>query len=131
MQPIFDNLEYILSVHKYSGIKDKTALLATDKIEIEALTYMRGRSLPHQYIIIDEVQNLSPNEIKTVVSRVGKGTKIILTGDPYQIDSPYLDSNSNGLTYLVDAFKGQKMYGHVLLDRSERSELSELAAELL
>ncbi len=131
MQPIFDNLEYILSVHKYPGMRDKTVLLESDKIEIEALTYMRGRSLPREYIIIDEVQNLSPNEIKTVVSRAGKGTKIILTGDPYQIDSPYLDSNSNGLTYLVEAFKGQKIYGHVLLDKSERSRLSELAAELL
>ena len=131
MQPIFDNLEYILSVHKYPGMKDKTVLLESDKIEIEALTYMRGRSLPHEYIIIDEVQNLTPQEIKTVVSRAGKGSKIVLTGDPYQIDSPYLDSNSNGLTYLVEAFKGQDLYGHVLLDKSERSRLSELAAELL
>ncbi len=131
MQPIFDNLEYILSVHKFPGVKDKGAMIQTDKIYIEALTYMRGRSLPGQYIIIDEVQNLSPNEIKTVVSRAGKGTKIVLTGDPYQIDSPYLDSNSNGLTYLVEAFKGQRVFGHVLLEKSERSELSELAAELL
>ncbi len=131
MQPIFDNLEYILSVHKYPGMKDKTVLLESEKLEIEALTYMRGRSLPGEYIIIDEVQNLSPHEIKTVVSRAGKGTKIVLTGDPYQIDSPYLDSNSNGLTYLVEAFKGQDVYGHVLLDKSERSRLSELAAELL
>ncbi len=131
MQPIFDNLEYILSVHKYPGMRDKAALLDSEKIEIEALTYIRGRSLPKEYIIIDEVQNLSPNEIKTVVSRAGKGTKIILTGDPYQIDSPYLDSNSNGLTYLVEAFKGQDLYGHVLLDKSERSRLAELAAELL
>lgn len=131
MQPIFDNLEYILSVHKYPGMKDKTALIESEKIEIEGLTYMRGRSLPHQYMIIDEVQNLSPNEIKTVVSRAGKGTKIVLTGDPYQIDSPYLDSNSNGLTYLVEAFKGQEIFGHILLEKTERSELAELAAELL
>ncbi len=131
MQPIFDNLEYILSVHKFPGIRDKAAMVQSEKIYIEALTYMRGRSLPGQYIIIDEVQNLSPHEIKTVVSRAGKGTKLVLTGDPYQIDSPYLDSNSNGLTYLVESFKGQKVFGHVLFEKSERSELSELAAELL
>ncbi|MCK5197780.1 MAG: PhoH family protein, partial [Spirochaetales bacterium] len=107
------------------------SLLQSSKIEIEALTYIRGRSLPNQYIIIDEAQNLSPHEIKTVVSRAGEGTKVILTGDPHQIDSPYLDSNSNGLTYLVEAFKGQEVYGHVLLEKSERSRLAELAAELL
>lgn len=131
MQPLFDNLDYILSVYKRSNIKNPESLLANKLIEIEALTYIRGRSLPNQYIIIDEAQNLSPHEIKTIVSRAGEGSKVVLTGDPYQIDSPYLDSNSNGLTYLVDAFKGQKIFGHVTLHRSERSELAELAAELL
>ncbi len=131
MQPLHDNMDFILRAHKFTNYKTTDSLLQSSKIEIEALTYIRGRSLPNQYIIIDEAQNLSPHEIKTVVSRAGEGTKVILTGDPYQIDSPYLDSNSNGLTYLVEAFKGQEVFGHVLLDKSERSRLAELAAELL
>lgn len=131
MQPLFDNLEYILSVYKKSNFKNMDMLFQNNLIELEALSHIRGRSLPAQFIIIDEAQNLSPHEIKTIVSRAGKGTKVILTGDPYQIDSPYLDSNSNGLTYLVEAFKGQKIYGHVTLQKSERSELAELAATLL
>ena len=131
MQPLFDNLEYIMSVYKKQNIKSVESLLNNNLIEIEALTYIRGRSLPNQYIIIDEAQNLSPHAIKTIVSRAGTGTKIVLTGDPYQIDSPYLDSNSNGLTYLVEAFKGQSLFGHVFLEKSERSSLAELATELL
>ena len=131
MQPLHDNLDFIMRSHKFTNFKTTESLLQSTKIEVEALTYIRGRSLPNQYIIIDEAQNLSPQEIKTVVSRAGKGTKVVLTGDPYQIDSPYLDSNSNGLTYLVEAFKGQNIYGHVLLEKSERSRLAELAAELL
>jgi PhoH-like ATPase len=131
MQPVFDNLEYILSADR--KLRDLTIdqLISRRLIEIEALTYIRGRSLPNQFIIIDEAQNLSPHEVKTIVSRAGTGTKVVLTGDPYQIDSPYLDSNSNGLNYLVEAFKGQEMFGHVTLERSERSPLAELAAELL
>ncbi|WP_319562448.1 PhoH family protein [Marispirochaeta sp.] len=131
MQPLFDNLEFILSVYKKQNIKSLDSLLNNNLLELEALTYIRGRSLPDQYIIIDEAQNLSPHEIKTIVSRAGEGTKVVLTGDPYQIDSPYLDSSSNGLTYLVEAMKGQPIFGHVTLDKSERSELAELAAELL
>jgi len=131
MQPLFDNLEYILSVYKKQNIKSVDSLLNNNLLELEALTYIRGRSLPDQYIIIDEAQNLSPHEIKTIVSRAGEGTKVVLTGDPYQIDSPYLDSSSNGLTYLVEAMKGQVLFGHVTLDKSERSALAELAAELL
>jgi PhoH-like ATPase len=131
MQPVFDNLEYILSADKKLREVTIDQLISRRLIEIEALTYIRGRSLPNQFIIIDEAQNLSPHEVKTIVSRAGTGTKVVLTGDPYQIDSPYLDSNSNGLTYLVEAFKGQEMFGHVLLERSERSPLAELAAELL
>jgi PhoH-like ATPase len=131
MQPLHDNMEFIMRSHKFSNYKTSESLLQSEKIEVEALTYIRGRSLPHQYIIIDEAQNLSPQEIKTVVSRAGEGTKVILTGDPYQIVRPYLDSNSNGLTFLVEAFKGQGIYGHVLLEKSERSQLAELAAELL
>jgi len=131
MQPLFDNLDYILSVYKRQNIKSTENLIANNMIEIEALTYIRGRSLPNQFIIIDEAQNLSPHEVKTIVSRAGMGSKVVLTGDPYQIDSPYLDSNSNGLTYLVEAFKGQDIFGHVTLSKSERSPLAELAAELL
>ncbi|MBN1687366.1 MAG: PhoH family protein [Spirochaetales bacterium] len=131
MQPLFDNLELILSVYKKEKLKTVDALLSNNLIEIEALTYIRGRSLPNQYIIIDEAQNLSPHEIKTIVSRAGEDTKVVLTGDPYQIDSPYLDSNSNGLTYLVETFKNIDVFGHVTLEKSERSRLAELAAELL
>ena len=131
MQPLFDNLEYILSVYSKEKFKAVDSLLANNLIEIEALTYIRGRSLPNQYIIIDEAQNLSPHEIKTIVSRAGENTKVVLTGDPHQIDSPYLDSNSNGLTYLVEIFKPYSIYGHITLAKSERSRLAELAAELM
>jgi len=131
MQPLFDNLELILSEYKPEKIKTVDGLLSNNLIEIEALTYIRGRSLPNQYIIIDEAQNLSPHEVKTIVSRAGERTKMVLTGDPYQIDSPYLDSNSNGLTYLVDIFKSYDIYGHITLEKSERSRLAELAAELM
>jgi PhoH-like ATPase len=131
MKPIYDNLELITSQNTKTEFKSVDSLMKSRKIEIEAITYIRGRSLPKQYIIVDEAQNLSPHEIKTIVSRAGKGTKVVLTGDPYQIDTPYLDSDSNGLTYLVEAFKGQQVYGHITLEKSERSELAELAAELL
>jgi PhoH-like ATPase len=131
MQPLFDNLEYILNVYKSQSIKSMDQLLNNNLIELEALSHIRGRSLPSQFIIIDEAQNLSPHEIKTIVSRAGENSKMVLTGDPYQIDSPYLDTNSNGLTYLVDAFKGNELFGHITLLRSERSDLAELAAELL
>ncbi|MFW6292680.1 MAG: PhoH family protein [Spirochaetota bacterium] len=131
MQPLFDNLEYILSVYKRQNIKSAEQLINNKVIELEALSYIRGRSLPGQFIIIDEAQNLSPHEVKTIVSRAGEASKVVLTGDPYQIDSPYLDASSNGLSFLVEAFKGQKVFGHVILDKSERSELAELAAELL
>ncbi|MGM0674692.1 MAG: PhoH family protein [Spirochaetota bacterium] len=131
MEPLFDNLEYLLSVYRTQNIKNAEQLLNSKTIELEALSYIRGRSLPGQFIIIDEAQNLSPHEIKTIVSRAGEGSKLVLTGDPYQIDSPYLDANSNGLSYLVETFKGQDIFGHVTLTRSERSRLAELAAELL
>jgi PhoH-like ATPase len=131
MQPLFDNLEYIMSVYKRPNLKSAEQLMNNKVIELEALSYIRGRSLPGQFIIIDEAQNLSPHEVKTIVSRAGEGSKVVLTGDPYQIDSPYLDANSNGLTYLVEAFKGQELFGHVTLHKSERSQLAELAAELL
>lgn len=131
MQPLFDNLDFLIGLWHSQTYKTADQLIKTKVIEIEALTFIRGRSLPKQFIIIDEAQNLSPHEVKTIVSRAGKDSKVVLTGDPYQIDSPYLDASSNGLSYLVEAFKGQALFGHVILDKSERSELAELAAELL
>jgi len=131
MQPLFDNLEQILGEYKRPNVKSVDQLVKDKLLEIEALSFIRGRSLPNQFMIVDEAQNLTPHEIKTLVSRAGEGTKVVLTGDPYQIDNMYLDANSNGLSYLVDAFKGQRLYGHVTLLRSERSELAELAASLL
>jgi PhoH-like ATPase len=131
MQPLFDNLDFLIAQAHSQSIKSSDQLVKSKIIEIEALSFIRGRSLPNQFIIVDEAQNLSPHEIKTIVSRAGKDTKVVLTGDPYQIDNPYLDSGSNGLTYLVEAFKGQKLFGHIFLDKSERSDLAELAAELL
>ncbi len=131
MQPLFDNLEQILGVYKRPNLRNVDQLVKDRIIEIEALSFIRGRSLPNQFMIIDEAQNLTPHEIKTLVSRAGEGTKVVLTGDPYQIDNMYLDANSNGLSFLVEAFKGQPIYGHVTLQKSERSELAELAASLL
>lgn len=136
MEPIFDNLAYIMSQSKEAD-KKRTVLDRVDKlikdriIELEALTYIRGRSIPEQYIIVDEAQNLTPHEVKTIVSRAGEGSKMILTGDPYQIDNPYLDSSSNGLTYAVERLKEQPIHGHVSLRKSERSKLAGIAAELL
>jgi len=98
---------------------------------LEPLTYIRGRSIPHQFMIVDESQNLSPHEVKTIASRVGEGTKLILTGDPSQIDNPYLYASSNGLSYLVERLKGRPIVGHVTLAKSERSELASLVAETL
>ena len=106
-------------------------LIHRGKISLEAITYMRGRSIPYQFIIIDEVQNLTPHEVKTLVSRVGEGSKIILAGDPYQIDSTYLDFSSNGLVSATEKLKGQSIFGSVYLATSERSVLSQLAADLL
>jgi PhoH-like ATPase len=131
MQPLFDNLEQILGVYKRPNVKGVDQLVKDRLLEIEALSFIRGRSLPNQFMIVDEAQNLTPHEIKTLVSRAGEGTKVVLTGDPYQIDNMYLDANSNGLSYLVEAFKGQPIFGHVTLQKSERSELAELAASLL
>ncbi|MCK4507793.1 MAG: PhoH family protein, partial [Desulfuromonadales bacterium] len=133
MQPIFDNVELLLgSVEEGSkrkrGYKE---LVDLGLLEIEPLTYIRGRSIPKQYMIVDEAQNLTPHEIKTIITRAGEGTKIVLTGDPYQIDNPYIDSSSNGLIYVVDKFKGEDIACHVTLDKGERSPLAELAANLL
>lgn len=131
MEPIFDNLELILDSSKLDDQKGAQYFTDSGIIELEALTYIRGRSISSEFIIIDEAQNLTPQEVKTIVSRVGEGSKIVLTGDPYQIDKPYLDASSNGLTYLVDRFKGQSIYAHITLTKSERSNLASLAAELL
>lgn len=141
MQPIFDNLDFILKNSNFAiakqnesqnTIQDTTDyLIKSNIIEIEALTYIRGRSIPHQFLIVDEAQNLTPHEIKTIISRVGNGTKIVLTGDPEQIDNPYLDANSNGLSYIVERFKDKKIVGHMFLSKSERSELAALAVEYL
>jgi len=133
MEPIFDNLEFIFSGQKAKGkAKEKIdRLIAQDLLEIEALTYIRGRSLPDQLIIIDEAQNLTPLEVKTIISRAGQDTKIILTGDAEQIDNPYLDEDSNGLSYVVDRLKESDLTGSVLLEKSERSPLASLAAEQL
>lgn len=133
MQPIFDNVELLLSGHEAEKRHSKgyKELMAMGIMDIEALTYIRGRSIPNQYMIVDEAQNLTPHEIKTIVTRAGEGTKIVLTGDPYQIDNPYVDSSSNGLTYVVERFKEQAISGHVTMMKGERSDLAELAANLL
>jgi PhoH-like ATPase len=133
MQPIYDNLEFLCSTTsgQGNGAAALEFIMQSKKIEMEAVTYIRGRSLPKMYMIIDEAQNLTPHEIKTVISRAGKGTKVILTGDPTQIDNPYLDSDSNGLSYTVGKFKNYGIYGHMFLERTERSELASIAAEIL
>jgi len=105
--------------------------MADGKLVLEPLTYIRGRSIPHQFMIVDEAQNLTPHEVKTIASRVGEGTKLILTGDIGQIDNPYLDSSSNGLAYAVEKMKGVRLFAHVTLAKSERSELASLAASRL
>ncbi|MEJ9208911.1 PhoH family protein, partial [Paenibacillus larvae] len=129
MQPIYDNLEYLFDTKKPGDIEKVLAGLGS--IQVEALTYIRGRSIPGQFIIIDEAQNLSKHEVKTIVSRAGEGSKIVLLGDPNQIDHPYLDAFSNGLTYVIEKFKGQPLGGHVTLEKGERSRLAQLAADLL
>lgn len=135
MQPIFDNLIYLMRLRH--RIEEGTVqakvdqLLKEQHVELEALTYIRGRSIPDQFVIIDEAQNLTPHEVKTIISRAGENTKMVLTGDPHQIDNPYLDSSSNGLSYAVEKLKGQHLYGHVTLSKSERSPLSAIAADYL
>lgn len=156
MLPVYDNMEFIAhasragrhleSVEKEYQSKGKKGyqkhehrgaplslddLIRSGKLSLEAITYMRGRSIPYQFILIDEVQNLTPHEVKTLVSRVGDGSKMVLTGDPYQIDSPYLDFVSNGLVVTSERFKGQQLFGTVYLEKSERSQLSQLANDLL
>lgn len=130
MQPLYDNLSVISHEHSGSGEIIKS-MLESRALEISPLAYIRGRSLQRTFFIIDEAQNLTPHEVKTVITRAGEGTKIVLTGDFQQIDHPYLDSLSNGLTYVINRMRGQPLYAHVTLERGVRSELSELASSLL
>lgn len=137
MKPIFDNIEYLMDLRREGipsrkgGTRGYQELMDQGLLEIEPLTYIRGRSIPNQYLVIDEAQNLTPHEIKTIITRAGEGTKVVLTGDPYQIDNPYIDSTNNGLTYVVERFKLQSIAGHMTLAKGERSALAELAANLL
>lgn len=131
MQPIYDNLEFLCDSSGHEANETLRWVMESKKIEMEAVTYIRGRSLPKMFIIVDEAQNLTPHEVKTIVSRAGEGTKVILTGDATQIDNPYLDKDSNGLTYTIGRFSDNKIFGHIFLEKTERSELAALAAEIL
>ena len=133
MEPLWDNLKFIQNQYhesdkEYSKI---TEMLNQEKLVITPLAYIRGRSLSNICFIVDEAQNLTPHEVKTIITRAGENTKIIFTGDIYQIDTPYLDSQSNGLSYLIDRVKDHDLYAHVTLEKGERSELANLANELL
>jgi PhoH-like ATPase len=147
MQPIFDNMSYLLS-NRLGGSGNSESggashaslstveqrikqLMESGQVVLEPLTYIRGRSIPHQFMIVDEAQNLTPHEVKTIASRVGEGTKLVLTGDASQIDNPYLDASSNGLSYLVERLKGKPLVGHITLAKSERSELASLVTDAL
>jgi len=133
MQPIFDNIEMLMGLGKSEKRQGRSYAELVDLgfVEIEPLTYIRGRSLPNVYMIVDEAQNLTPHEVKSIITRAGDGAKVVLTGDPYQIDNPYIDSTNNGLTTVVERFKGEKLAGHVTLTKGERSALAELATHRL
>jgi PhoH-like ATPase len=138
MQPIYDNLAYIFREYPIpgggrgaKGFGPEEYLLSQGMLEMEALTYLRGRSIPRQFIICDEAQNLTPHMVKTLITRVGEGSKIVFTGDPEQIDHPYLDASSNGLTVLVERMKAEAIAGHVSLFKGERSAVAELGARVL
>jgi PhoH-like ATPase len=133
MEPLYDNLKFIQNQFKetdkeFTKIKE---MLESEKLVITPLAYIRGRSLSNIFFIVDEAQNLTPHEVKTIITRAGEGTKIVFTGDIYQIDTPYLDAYSNGLSYLIDKMRDQKLYAHVTLDKGERSELANLANLLM
>jgi PhoH-like ATPase len=130
MQPIFDNVEFLMGSDKKAAGRAQE-LINQGMLNIEPLTYIRGRSIPSQYLIVDEAQNLTPHEIKTIITRAGSGTKVVLTGDVYQIDNPYVDSANSGLTHAVERFKGHPIAAHVTLSKGERSALAELAANIL
>jgi PhoH-like ATPase len=131
MQPIHDALEMLSDLNMGQESRRGGDLLRSGTIVVEALSYIRGRSIANQFMIIDEAQNLTPLETKTIITRVGQGTKIVFTGDPYQIDNPYVDSSSNGFNYIVSKFREQPIAAHIELQKGERSELAELAANLL
>ena len=131
MQPIHDTLELLGDLNMGHDNRRSIDLIRSGLIVVEALSYIRGRSIANQFMIIDEAQNLTPLEAKTIITRVGEGTKIVLTGDPYQIDNPYVDSQSNGFNYVVSKFRPAKIAAHIELQKGERSELAELAANLL
>lgn len=135
MQPIYDNIDFLFGATGSKGRrgagKGCQELMNQGLLQIEPLTYIRGRSIPQQYLIVDEAQNLTPHEIKTIITRAGDDTKIVLTGDCFQIDNPYVDSANNGLVYLVERFKGESISAHVSMVKGERSKLSELASNLL
>ncbi len=131
MQPIHDALEMLSDLNMGHDHRRSGDLMRSGSIVVEALSYIRGRSIANQFMIIDEAQNLTPLEVKTIVTRVGSGTKIIFTGDPYQIDNPYVDSSSNGFNYVVSKFRDQAVSAHIELQKGERSELAELAANIL
>ncbi|MCK4260404.1 MAG: PhoH family protein [Halanaerobiales bacterium] len=136
MQPIYDNLELIIhggdkTIRKKDTDVSIDFLTEKELVQIEPLTYIRGRSIPDQYLVIDEAQNLTKHEIKTIITRAGKGTKVVLTGDPEQIDNPYLNENDNGLTYVAEKFKDLSIAGHITLTKGERSPLAELGAKIL
>ncbi|EON79136.1 Phosphate starvation-inducible protein PhoH, predicted ATPase [Lunatimonas lonarensis] len=133
MEPLWDNLKFIQNQYK-EGEKEYqkiTELVNTEKLVIQPLAYIRGRSLSNIFFIVDEAQNLTPHEVKTIISRAGENTKIVFTGDVFQIDTPYLDSQSNGLSYLIDRVKNHPIYAHITLEKGERSELANLANDLL
>ncbi len=133
MQPLWDNLKIIQSQYPEGDKQYKLVdqMIEEKKLVIEPLSYIRGRSLQRVFFIVDEAQNLTPHEIKTIITRAGEGVKIVITGDIYQIDHPYLDAQSNGVSYLIEHFKGQPLYAHINLEKGERSELAELASDLL
>jgi PhoH-like ATPase len=136
MQPLYDNFDLIFGTQDMRGRPEHwrrghEEMIDQGLLQIEPLTYIRGRSIPKQLLVVDEAQNLTPHEVKTILTRAGEGTKIILTGDPDQIDNPYVDACSNGLTYVVERFKDEALAGHITLCKGERSSLAERAAMLL
>lgn len=136
MQPLYDNFDLIFGTQDSRSKPEywrrgHEEMIEHGLMQVEPLTYIRGRTIPKQYLIVDEAQNLTPHEVKTILTRAGEGTKIVLTGDPDQIDNPYVDAASNGLTYLVERFKGEPIAAHITLYKGERSELAERAAMLL
>ena len=132
MKPVADTIEFLIDAGgPIKGHHDCAALVRAGLLEIQPLTYIRGRSISSRFVVIDEAQNLTPLEVKTVITRIGDGAKVVLTGDPYQIDNPYVDGSSNGFNYLVNRFRTQPLAAHVELHKGERSELAELAANLL